>query len=145
PRRPYEQDWRATMNDNPMRESLLRQNPTASVAFQMLYDLMEAENRRVRRLTTWTWVVWLLSLALLGMYAALVVYVNSSYVNSRLPIWPWTVPVSLAAVGTVLLILQLLARRSATVSQLRVSVAAIEAQLKELAAARTSQPADRKD
>ena len=48
------------MSDNAMRESLLRQNASASVEaeLKMLHGLMDAENRRARRLTTWTIIVW---------------------------------------------------------------------------------------
>jgi hypothetical protein len=136
------------MNDDSMRESLLRQSASPSVAFQMLYELMEAENRRVRRLTTWTWIVWLAWLVLLALYALLVWSTHSqtrALAGTGGPVtavvWPiWFVLVPLAAAGLILLVWQLVARRSATVSQLRVSVAAIEAQLNELAATRSARP-----
>jgi hypothetical protein len=133
------------MSDNAIRESLLQQNPTTSVALKMLHDLMEAENRRVRWLTACTWVIWSVWLVSLLLYVLLVVSVRWQPAGVQPVVWPiWLVLVPLAVVGTILLILQFLARRSATLSQLRVSVAAIDEQLKLLSAARGSSPTEPK-
>ncbi len=138
------------MNDDSMRESLLRQHTSTTVAVQMLYDLLDAENRRVRRLTHWTWVVWLLWFVLTALYVLLAV---NTYMRPEPPsvsvfvvTWPFfLVLVPLAVIGGVLLVELMLARRSATVSQLRVSIAAIDAQLKQLQHAATAQPAQPAD
>ena len=50
--------------------------------------------------------------------------------------------VLLPPAGIILLILSILARRSARLSQIRISLAVIESQLKLLAAAQTSPPTD---
>ena len=157
------------MSENAMRESLLRQNATASVEaeLKMLHGLMDAENRRARRLTTWTWVVWCVWFGVVVlMFVVYPLLGRKKPAAAQQPAVPAaqaaprdevpfigvvilaTVPLMLIAAvllppaGIILLILQILARRSATLSQLRVSVAAIDAQLKLLAAAQTSPPTD---
>jgi hypothetical protein len=138
------------MNEKTMRESLLQQNPSPSAALKMLYDLMDGEERRVRRLTRWAWVVWGIWLAFLVVYASLLLAVflqpTPDAVLRRPVVWPvWLVLVPLAVIGAILLIARSMATHRATISQLRVSVAAIDEQLQALAAARPPQPGERKD
>ncbi len=159
------------MSKNAMRESLLQQNATASVEAEIerMHGLMDAENRRARRLTTWTivvWSAWFAAVVLMFVVYLLVPAFMAKPAAAAPPAAPAapaaqqegfagtfvTVIVMTAALvtlvsvvllpvaGVILLILQILARRSASLSQVRISVAAIDAQLKLLAAAHPSQP-----
>jgi hypothetical protein len=154
------------MNENSMRESLLRQQTAASVETELnaLRQLVESENRRCRRLTKWTlavWCAWFLSVFL--MFALPVLLAREP--GAAAPAAPAAhaegmldkalqaialvavfamllSAVALPAVGIVLLVMQFFARRSATLSQLRASVAGIEAQLRLLASTRGPLPSE---
>jgi hypothetical protein len=146
------------MNDNAMRDSLLSQQSASSVALQMLHDMMEAEKRRVRLLTIWTWIAWSVWIVLVVLYVLLVVSAASQNAalreqgldlhvqaaNITAVDWPiWFLLVPLGVIAVILTIVLFVARRSATLSQLRGSVAAIDEQLKLLVAAqRPGPPAD---
>jgi hypothetical protein len=163
------------MNENKLRESLLRQNAASSVEaeLQALHGLMDSEERRARRLTMWTLAVWASWFALVA--AMFVLFLLLPLFVQPPAVQPPAAPVAqaandqgivstavaailrtivslmliaavlLPAAGLILLILQILTRRSATLSQLRASIAAIEAQLKSLAAAPPAQPTQQKD
>jgi hypothetical protein len=112
---------------------------------------MEAEERRVRSLTTWTWAVWIIWLVLLLAYASMLVAVflqpaPDAVLRGRPVAWPiWLVLVPGAVLGTILLLVRSIATHRATISHLRASVAAIDEQLKALAATRAPQPGERKN
>jgi hypothetical protein len=146
------------MNEDSMRESLLRQQAATSVETELnaLRQLVESENRRCRHLARWTlavWCVWLLAVVLMFALPILNARKPHEAAVPPAPAAPGSVldtslqviglfavtamaisVVALPPVGIVLLVMQFFARRSATTTQLRASVAGIEAQLKLLAA-----------
>jgi len=150
------------MSDNSnLRDALLKENGVSSVETELktLHALVATQDRRARRLTFWTiavWALWILSLiSSLIIYAALErstsatpatqpfaqVAVSSSTPSSsqshRLPAaliagTSLVLLLILPLVGIVLLIMMILARRSANITQLRSSLASLDAQLRLL-------------
>ena len=145
------------MPEPEMRAALLQQDgPTMIEAeLKLLHGLIQSESRRARWLKFWTIAVWAVFFALVA-----VLVVAAPFTIERAPDVPQGVQppipaapndpvgpgailfliallllalVSLPAAGIVLLILMVLAQRSATVAQLRASVATIDAQVKLLA------------
>jgi hypothetical protein len=149
------------MSESELREALLEQNGSTSVETELnvLNGLVEAEDRRARRLKFWTIAVWVIWLAMLVvMFVATARVVERAHLTPTPPApWPSTQPAprpglmvavglfnvsllligiaGMSLLGTVLLVLLMLSRRSASVIQLRASVTAIDAQLRQLAAA----------
>ena len=145
-----------------LRESLLKQNGSASVEAELktLDALVQAQDRRARRLTFWTvfvWVMWVLSIAMsIVIYAAAereapftagpatqqAAQLRDSQpapsqaerLIGALIAGMWAVLIFiLPIVWLVLLIMMIFARRSASVSQIRASLASLDAQLRLLA------------
>src|SRR5207247_2364616 len=121
PNVPCDPNWRNIMTQSDpasLRDALLNQARTGNQAVDAglahLRQLVEAEQARVRRLTRWTKVVWI------GV-AATVFLVG--------------IPILLIGllVGIVLLIMTILARRTAGMHEIRASLASIDAQLRVLA------------
>lgn len=136
------------MSEPKMREALLTQGGTSSVDAELktLTAIMQAEGHRSRRLTRWTiavWIVWpvcVVALFLFPVYMARSdpaappqppnAFVDTVVLGLVMAIAAGAV--ILPVLGTVLLILTVFSRRSASISQLQASVAAIDAQLKAL-------------
>jgi hypothetical protein len=157
------------MSEPSIRDALLQQNGGTSFEseLKMLNGLVEAESRRVRRLTFWAigvWVLWFFVIATLcggsllafdpvpeipaaeKLEAPQVKEPPSRTAKflAATSLFAVTVLlcgfVVLTVVGVVLLILLMVSRRSATVTQLRIGVTSIEAQLRLLAAAQKTPP-----
>ena len=154
----------------PLRDALLNQMGGAAVAAELnaLNELVAAEARRARRLTIWTVVVWCLWLALLFSYpllrrpappapgsvstlattqpsgAGVAPGTEYGFLPSALEVLAGTLIfvafVGLPLVGIVLLILMILARRAASMGQVRASLASIDAQLRLLVAQQQQRP-----
>jgi hypothetical protein len=158
------------MNESEMREPLLRQNggPSVEAELKMLRKLMDAETRRIGRLKHWTigiWAVWLAVVVVtFGAYGFL-----AGPAPKALPAVQREAPAGqappkesspllsaitmivvfllfacvagLPIVGIIFLVILMLSPRSATVTQLRSSLAALDAQLRLLAATQRK-PAD---
>lgn len=154
------------MPDNPFKYELLKQNGKSAVDEEVsrLHQIVAAEQRRFRRLVFWTiavWAVWILMISL-----SLVVPMVQAHINGPPP-HPTTMPVAppaaphpaagghawlgmilgvlivgaflgLPVAGVVLAILLVVTRRTVSMNHLRASLAAIEAQLRMLGAARSA-------
>jgi hypothetical protein len=155
------------MSELDLRDALLKLAvpPSVEAELSTLRGLVKAENSRADRLRFWTIAVWA---AFLGILLALTVAAPFSIVRApalpagaaqpAIPAAPaepqglslregaglflalmlLLLLAGLPMIGIVLLICLVLARRSATLSQLRASVAGIDAQLKLLATAHRS-------
>jgi len=148
------------MPKSEMKEALLKQSGPTTVEAElvMLKGLVESEHRRARWLRFWTIAVWGTFFAVLAVLIvarpfrterapdvpvgvqpaipAAPVVAKASPLMSMLGVSVVTLLllalVALPPAGIVLLILMVLAHRSASLTQLRASVAAIEAQLRLL-------------
>lgn len=150
------------MNEPILRDALLKQNGAMQAELKVLEDLVAGEHRRARRLTYWTigvWAVWfamitvsLLVPALSKANAPLTRNAVTQPVEQRAPdqapstsYRPAVSPIgiligsvllamaiALPFVGIVLLILMIMARRSASFAQIRGSIAALDAKLRML-------------
>ncbi len=143
------------MSESKMREALLKQAGTSSVDSELrtLTAIMEADDRRSRRLTRWTiavWIVWPVCVATLFLFPVYMArsdpaappqppnaFVDAVVLGLVMVIAAGAV--ILPVIGTVLLILTVFSRRSASISQLQASVAAIDAQLKALLASKSDE------
>jgi len=151
------------MSENTFKSELLKQNGKSAVDEEVsrLHRTIEAEQRRVRRLVWWTigvWVIWILMISV-----SLVVPMVLSRTNAppstatTLPINPppahhpihsgWEATLGmivgvlivagffgLPLAGVILVIMLILTRRTASMNQIRASLAAIDAQLRQLGA-----------
>ncbi|HEX5243539.1 MAG TPA: hypothetical protein VFW23_09795 [Tepidisphaeraceae bacterium] len=152
------------MSENTFKSELLKQNGKSAVDEEVsrLHRTIEAEQRRVRRLVWWTIGVWLIWILMISV--ALVVPMVQAHSN-RPPANVTTVPVVSAPVhapahhggnplvgmifgvltvgaffglpvaGVILVLMLILTRRTASMNQVRASLAAIDAQLRQLGAA----------
>lgn len=134
-----------------LRDGLLRQDgaPTLEAELELLNRLFNLENRRTASLRFWTVVVWS---SFVAVVIALLITAPRT-IEPAIPLPPGVeatpastgdavllvvvlclllASVALPAMGTVLLILTLRTRRSATIAQLRASIAVVDAQLKQL-------------
>ena len=158
-----------TMNENTLKHELLKQNGRTAVDEEVgrLHAIIDAERRRVRRLAWWTigvWAIWFL------MIAVSLVMPMLAYQAARGSAPAMTQPASQPAVvhhppgaasavfagimgvilvaaflglpvaGIVLTLMLIFTRRSASMNQIRASLAAIDAQLRVLGAAGTPSP-----
>lgn len=146
------------MSESSMREALLTQasDPASGPGLKMLHDVVESENRRARRLAKWTigvWIAWPLAILLAVLLYALVSRASfqaapaapappqSTFVDMFLVVvsvigaGSFLAALVLPVIGIILLVFTVLARRSATLTQVRTSLALIELQLKQLNAA----------
>lgn len=151
------------MSENTFKSELLKQNGKSAVDEEVsrLHRTIEAEQRRVRRLVWWTigvWVIWILMISV-----SLVVPIVLSRTNApppaatALPISPppahhpihsgWEAALGvivgvlivaaffgLPVAGVILVLMLILTRRTASMNQIRASLAAIDAQLRQLGA-----------
>jgi hypothetical protein len=151
------------MTDPSLRDALLRQDGGRSVdaELDMLNGLVKAEARRGQRLAFWTLAVWVLWVAM-----ALAFALSGSLekapeppagaVAASIPTFPGPQMLVSGVVGVLLvfvgflclpavvmvpLIIVFLARRSASISQIRAGLASIEAQLKLLSQTTKAPPA----
>ena len=151
------------MSENTFKNELLKQNGKSAVDEEIsrLHKTIEAEQRRVRRLVWWTigvWVIWILMISI-----ALVVPMIQSRINTP-PAHSTTMSVNSPAVhspahsggnplpgaivsvlivaaffglpiaGVILVLMLILTRRTASMNQIRASLAAIDAQLRQIGA-----------
>ncbi len=113
------------MIDPSFRKALLEQDGETSVETRLtvLDDLVKADRQHIHRLTIWTIVGWAVCVTILAL-------------GFRVPI-VMVVLFSLPFVGVVLLVIMIASRRSATMSQIRASLASIDAQLKLIQSQKT--------
>lgn len=151
------------MTENTFKNELLKQNGKLGVDEEIsrLHKTIEAEQRRVRRLVWWTigvWAAWVLMISV-----ALVVPMVQAHMN-RTPANVTTMPVNpspahspahgagnpllgmilgvltvgaffgLPIAGVILVLILILTRRTASMNQIRASLTAIDAQLRQLGA-----------
>ena len=146
------------MSEPKLRDVLIKQNGTAGVdgGLDMLDRLLDQEERRVRRLKRWTIAVWVAWVACILLNLVLWMAAHrSGPPPATAPVVPSTsssgalalimmliILISMAGifglpiVGLVLLVMTFVARRSANANRIQASLAAIDAQLKSLAAQR---------
>lgn len=151
------------MSENTFKNELLKQNGKSAVDEEVsrLHKTIEAEQRRVRRLVWWTigvWVIWILMISV-----ALVVPMVLSHENrppgtaTTMPVHPppahhaihsgWETVLGtvvsvlmlaaffgLPVAGVILALMLILTRRTASMNQIRASLAAIDAQLRQMGA-----------
>lgn len=151
------------MSENTFKNELLKQNGKSAVDEEVtrLHKTIEAEQRRVRRLVWWTigvWLIWILMISI-----ALVVPMILSHENrppgtaTTMPIHPpavhqpahtgWEAVLGtivgvlivsaffgLPVAGVILVLMLILTRRTASMNQIRASLAAIDAQLRQMGA-----------
>ncbi len=151
------------MSENTFKNELLKQNGKSAVDEEVsrLHRTIEAEQRRVRRLVWWTigvWIIWILMISV-----ALVVPMVLSHENrppgtaTTMPIHPpaahhathsgWEAVLGtivgvlmlaaffgLPLAGVILVLMLILTRRTASMNQIRASLAAIDAQLRQIGA-----------
>ena len=138
------------MSASKIRDALLTQSDTSSVEaeLKMLNAIMQTEDRRSRRLTRWTlavWIGWVVCVTLMFLWPLLLTQTGppappqpqSTFVSAMsvaLTVVILVGAIFLPVVGSVLLVLAVFSRRTANMTQLRASVAAIDAQLKALVA-----------
>ena len=153
------------MSENPFKRELVKQNGKAAVDEEVsrLHGIIEAERRRVRRLMWWTigvWTAWVLMISL-GLVVPMITYhlanagpnhiqpatqqaVVHHHAGGAAAVFGGIIGVILFAAflglpvaGVVLAIMLIVTRRTASMNQVRASLAAIEAQLRMLGAVRT--------
>jgi hypothetical protein len=151
------------MTDPSLRDALLTQDGRRSVDAELdvLNGLVKAEARRGRRLALWTLAVWVLWVAVALAYALSgtlekVPELPAGAVAASIPTFPGPQMLVSGVVGVLLvfvgflclpavvmvpLIIVFLARRSASISQIRTGLASIEAQLKLLSQTSKAPPA----
>lgn len=151
------------MSENTFKSELLKQNGKTAVDEEVsrLHRTIEAEQRRVRRLVWWTIGVWLIWILMISV--SLVVPMVLSRTNAppptatTLPINPppahhpihsgWEAALGmivgvlivagffgLPLAGVILVIMLVLTRRTASMNQIRASLAAIDSQLRQIGA-----------
>jgi hypothetical protein len=140
-----------------LRDELLKQaktgNESVDAELALLRQIVEAEQARARRLALWTKRVWVLggsTIILFGIAVPVYMWLSIAGDAGAPPrlaqilgpvvatLFFLSIPVFLMCVvaGTVLLVMTVLARRTASQHQIRASLAAIDAQLRVLSAAR---------
>lgn len=152
------------MSENTFKSELLKQNGKSAVDEEVsrLHRTIEAEQRRVRRLVWWTigvWLIWILMISISLVVPMVQAHMNRPLANVT------TMPVSssppvhaparggnvllgaimgvlivaaffgLPVAGVILVLMLILTRRTASMNQIRASLAAIDAQLRQLGAA----------
>lgn len=152
------------MSEETFKSELLRQNGKSAVDEEVsrLHGIIAGEQRRVRRLAFWTiavWAVWILMISL-SLVMPMVFY---SLARANPPAHATTMPVApppahhaaggaqaaaamivgllmvgallgLPIAGVVLAVMLIVTRRTASMNQVRASLAAIDAQLRALGA-----------
>jgi hypothetical protein len=154
------------MNENTLKHELLKQNGKTAVDEEVgrLHAIIDAERRRVRRLAWWTIGVWAIWFLMIGVSLVMPML---AYQAAQRPGPAMTQPATQPAVvhhppgaasavfagimgvilvaaflglpvaGIVLSLMLIVARRSASINQVRASLAAIDAQLRMLGASGT--------
>lgn len=138
------------MSASKIRDALLTQCDTSSVEaeLKMLNAIMQAEDRRSRRLARWTlavWIGWVVCVTFMFLLPLLLTQsgppappqLQSAFVDAVTIVSTIVILVGavfLPVIGSVLLVLAVFSRRTTNISQLRASVAAIDAQVKALVA-----------
>lgn len=152
------------MSEMNLKEELLKQNGHVSVSSEVsrLHEIIDAERRRVRRLTRWTIGVWLTWFLLISV-GLVVPYVlahtsgppngtTTQPLNQPPPIRHSSSPMAailggivgvvmfavifgLPVTGVILVITLIFTHRAASLNQIRASLGTIEAQLRALTAA----------
>ena len=150
------------MTENTFKSELLKQNGQSAVDEEVsrLHRIVQGERRRVRRLVFWTVAVWAVWITMISV--SLVVPMVLSRTNSPAPAsttMPATPPpahhpagggqaalgiifgvlmvgafLGLPLAGVVLVLMLIVTRRTASMNQVRASLAAIDAQLRQLGA-----------
>lgn len=151
------------MSENTFKNELLKQNGKSAVDEEVsrLHRTIEAEQRRVRRLVWWTigvWVIWILMISVSLVMPMVLSRTNAPPpAATTLPINPppahhpihsgWEAALGvivgvlivgvffgLPIAGVILVVMLILTRRTASMNQIRASLAAIDAQLRQMGA-----------
>jgi divalent metal cation (Fe/Co/Zn/Cd) transporter len=161
------------MSENTLKHELLKQNGKTAVDEEVgrLHAIIEAEGRRVRRLTWWTigvWAIWFLMIAS-ALVMPMIAY-QAARGSAQETTHPATQPAvvhhppgtaaavfagiigvilfaaffGLPVAGIVLALMLIFTRRSASMNQVRASLAAIDAQLRVLGASGLPNPSEPK-